>query len=343
MRSARLLSFAAAAAVLASGCDSARPVEQRSSATACERCHGFPPPPMARAVDGAAHPQSVSCEVCHRSTVGEGGVFLAEGGKHMNGVTDFLAHPAPYPTHAVEVYGGLGGCTHCHGSDFEGGAAASCNGCHGDFGFGDWATNCTFCHGGRTSGWTAAELWKAAPGEADETANPENEDVPNYRGVGAHTAHVEAPAFSSPIACTECHPPVANLSHFDRTTEIAWGPIASAGGAEPTWTGTTCSNYCHGASLPKPETRTAPVWAPPSDVACGGCHEANPTTGVHPATSTGHREFGCNVCHGPGYSTTAVDRPLHVNGALDVTEITGFDPSARSCNALCHSGSRSWP
>jgi hypothetical protein len=339
MRTARLASLAAAAAVLAAGCDSARRIEQRSEVNACARCHGFPP--------AEPHPQAVNCEVCHRATVGDGTQLLANGA-HMNGRIDLQAHPKPYPLHSVEVYGGLEGCTFCHGSDFNGGAAPSCNACHATIGFADWTTNCTFCHGTRTSGWTPAQAALPAPPEAVLRSN----DFPEYSGVGAHRGHVQADTFANPIACTECHPQVSNLAHVNRSTEMSWGPVATADSAVPEWTGTTCANYCHGATLPRPGSateaakalRSAPTtWAPASTVVCGSCHEADPTTGIHPAVSTGHRTFACLVCHGGTHTATAADRAIHVNGTIETNDIAGFDPVARSCAAACHAGNRNWP
>ena len=95
MRSTRLVPLAAVlAAVLAAGCDSARPIEQRSAVTQCARCHGFPPPPGVL-TSAASHPQSTACEVCHGATV-VSGTELVPGGTHMNGQVDFAAHPMPY-------------------------------------------------------------------------------------------------------------------------------------------------------------------------------------------------------------------------------------------------------
>jgi hypothetical protein len=347
MRSARpALLAAAVAAVALAGCDSARPVEQ-SEASACARCHGFPPPP-GLTDPNLTHPQGQACEVCHPQTV-LSGTELVPGGAHMNGRVDVGTHPVPYPTHLIDALQGLQACAWCHGSDLNGGVTGrSCNACHGDLGFADWRTNCTFCHGTRTAGWTAAQLARAAP----PAALPQlvdghivHEFDPAYRGVGAHQAHVNTGTFAGPVACSECHVVPANLeqpTHLNQQVDVAFGAIASNGTA-PTWTGTTCANYCHGATMPHPETRTAPTWAPPSTIACGDCHEANPTTGKHPAVVAQHG-FECRTCHGGTYTPTAVDKTLHVNGTVDKNQpLIGWDPANRTCLALCHSTApRSW-
>ena len=343
MRSTRLGPLAATvAAVLASGCDSARPIEQRSAVIACARCHGFPPPPGVRANSAESHPQNTACEVCHSRTVVSGDQ-LVPGGAHMNGQVDFAPHTMPYlAQHRAAALQGVTACTVCHGATYDGGIGPSCNACHTASVFANWQTNCTFCHGTRTAGWTPAQLALAAPPNA---ANPENDAVPDYRGIGAHRAHVQADTFANPFACTECHAQPTTLTHFDGVAPVLGGPLATRDGSAATWdeTETTCANYCHGATLPFAAQRALPVWAPASAVACGACHEANPSTGVHPAVSTGHASFACLVCHGGTHTATAADRTRHVNGTIETNDIAGFDPATNSCAAACHAGTRNWP
>jgi hypothetical protein len=329
MRSARPgnLAAAAAAVVLIAGCDSARRLEQRSEASVCARCHGFPPP--------APHPQSTACEVCHSTTV-VSGTQLVPGGAHANGQVDIAAHTMPYlAPHRDAALAGVVACTVCHGADYAGGTGPSCNTCHGTIGFADWRTNCTFCHGTRTVGWTAAQATLAAPPAAVEDGVVDPAD----RGVGAHQAHLTASTFANPVACGECHAVPADLGHVTQAVEMQWGPTAS-NGTTPVWNGATCANYCHGATLPG--TRTLPTWAPPSaapqgdparPIACGDCHEANPTTGKHLLPQ---HSFDCNNCHAGAYTATVVDRSLHLNRTIDKHARVGWDPADRSCASACH-------
>jgi predicted CxxxxCH...CXXCH cytochrome family protein len=354
MRSVRLGTLAAAAAVFIVGCDEARPLEQRAEAGVCERCHGFPPP--------APHPQLAACSACHGSTVAEGTVII-EGGTHLNGRVDVTEHPVPYVAHSREALARadeplgqplLSACTPCHGGDLAGGTAGvSCNDCHASLqpiAFRDWQTNCTFCHGTRSAGSTGTTPLAAPPQTVIGAADP-----------GAHQQHLAggtvAKRFSNGVACTECHPNVEEpggpllgideplLGHANGDVELAFGPLARANGAAATFDRQTasCTNYCHGATLPPSDPpRPAVTWAPRA-LDCGSCHEANPTTGRHPAVSAGHATFDCSTCHGGIYTATAADPAFHVNGTLDLHPRTGFTPGTPpSCTAVCHPPVRSW-
>jgi predicted CxxxxCH...CXXCH cytochrome family protein len=338
MRSARLGNLAAAAAVLIAGCDSARPIEQRSEVSACGRCHGFPPPPGVLS-EAAGHPRNTACEVCHSATV-VSGTQLVPGGAHLNGLSgDIAPHPMPYvAAHRAAALKGVTDCALCHGADFNGGTGPSCNACHGSIGFADWRTNCSFCHGTRTLGWTPSQPALAAPPEAAEDGVVDTAD----RRVGAHEQHLVAGTFANPVACTECHPARTDLAHNDQAVQLEFGPFAS-NGTTPSFDpgATTCANYCHGATLPFPETRAAPVWAPPSTLDCGSCHEANPTTGRHPGAVGSQHSFDCRTCHGGTYTPTAADRTLHVSGTVDKSSFIGWDAASRTCTSICHAP-RAW-
>lgn len=340
MRSVRLGTLAAAAAVFVAGCDSARPLEQRAEAGVCERCHGFPPPDP--------HPQLAACSACHGTTVAEGAVII-EGGAHQNGVVDVVAHPIPYVAQhsgealarAAEPLGQpvLAACTPCHGGDFAGGiVGVSCDACHASLqpiAFPDWETNCTFCHGTRTAGSTGTTPLAAPPQTVIGSADP-----------GAHQQHLVGGTFSDGVACTECHPSRVGVGHANGAVELAFGPLANADGATATYDPATasCANYCHGATLPPSDpARPAVTWAP-ATLDCGSCHQAAPTTGRHPAVSNGHATIPCLACHGGTYTETVADPAFHVNGTLDVGPLPGFDAGPpRTCNsAACHPGVRSW-
>jgi predicted CxxxxCH...CXXCH cytochrome family protein len=126
-----------------------------------------------------------------------------------------------------------------------------------------------------------------------------------------------------------------NASHAStRPPKLAWGALATAAGAAPSWNGSTCSGvYCHGATL-RGGTRTAPSWTTVdgSQVTCGACHAIPPATGKHRIDD--HVQAGCGACH-PGYGSS-VNAALHANGAKDVGDrVTRWTPSTRRCVG-CH-------
>jgi hypothetical protein len=357
MRSVRLGTLAAAAAVLIAGCDEARELEARAldeptlsggprPLSRCKRCHGFPPAQLGEVTDRAGpHPQAAACNVCHGSTVAACDAVaneceLIDGGTHMNGTVEVVAHPLPYLLqHSRDAVLGLAGCTHCHGADFAGGVVGvSCNACHASLtpiAFPDWQTNCTFCHGTRTAGATGATPLAAPPQTVIGGADP-----------GAHQPHLVGGTISNGVACTECHPSRAGVGHANGNVEMAFGPLATANGAAATYDPQTasCTNYCHGATLPQPPAgpRPAITWAPQT-LTCDSCHEGNPTTGRHPAVSAGHAVVSCGACHGGTHTATVPDRALHLNTTIDKGPLAGWDAASRSCTAVCHPQSaRSW-
>ncbi len=147
--------------------------------------------------------------------------------------------------------------------------------------------------------------------------------------TGAHTVHLEGTSLAPPIDCGQCHD-----ARFQVTLR---GDLAAANGAQGTYDASTrtCSNvYCHagGPALPLGGgVVPSPVWNPPSTVTCGGCHAtpggAVPTTDWHPAVAPG---VACALCH-PGYTSTSVDRTVHVNGVVNLT----VADLATNC-AACH-------
>ena len=78
----------------------------------------------------------------------------------------------------------------------------------------------------------------------------------------------------------------------------------------------TCSNYCHGSSFTTGSNH-APSWTTVngSQDACGTCHGVPPAS-PHPQNKS------CGSCHGSCYSETTVDPTKHVNGQLDVGNMT---------------------
>jgi predicted CxxxxCH...CXXCH cytochrome family protein len=273
------------------------------AALSCQSCHGHPPPSHAAS--------STSCNECHPGTVKTNGTLDLAGGLHVNGTVEVNEQHAPGfadpAVHGPAANQDLTGCRSCHGADFGGGTAGvSCNACHGGTA---WQSNCTFCHGTRLAAYTAADLTKAAPprGTQGETAT-------TARGVGAHQAHLAEGGLARPIACAECHASLpASLAHVDGTASVEFGAGARRGGAAPTWSGTGCSaTYCHGATLGAGGSNKAPTWTGGgSQTVCGTCHGAPP-----PAPHV--QNSACGSCH-TGYTATAVNLALHVDGKVDAT------------------------
>ena len=128
--------------------------------------------------------------------------------------------------------------------------------------------------------------------------------------TGAHPAHLTSGEFANAYACDTCHDASYNVV-FPAPS------LARSNGASPAFDATskTCSNvYCHaggpqlalaGGTLP------TPVFDPPSTVACGACHGVPP-----PAPHA--QNASCGTCH-DGYTSTVVNKALHLNAALDVT------------------------
>jgi predicted CxxxxCH...CXXCH cytochrome family protein len=328
MRSARPAFLAAAGAVIVlAGCDSARPIEQRSEASECARCHGFPPPPGIVNVD-VVHPQNTECQVCHPTTV-VSGTQLVEGGTHLNGVVDVgtgAVHAVPYPAHPTDALAGLDACAACHGSDFGApivSGGGSCNSCHGSFGFADWQTNCTFCHGTRTTGWAAAQAALPAPPDAVVAGGDQTRTNPK---VGAHQAHLTPGPYANAFACSTCHtvPTSAEaLTHFTgggAPATVAFDALAGQDVASPGYAGGTCAVYCHGSGTSWPAGSVAanptPAWTSTA-LACDACHASRPATGSHQGTGT-HANAPCASCHLGYVQDTSVDPALHVNGSRSV-------------------------
>jgi len=227
------------------------------------------------------------------------------------------------------------GCTSCHGAPPTGNghpSNASCGNCHS--GYTSTTVNkalhmngaldvnpmtCSSCHGDATR--TAI-----SGADANETAAPPADSKGNTavtaRGVGVHVAHVNQSTYrSAPIACSECHFNVVptTMTHANGTVQFAFGALAtnaSWGGVTPSpaWNGTTCaSTYCHGAF--KNGATATMTWAQPGALSCTSCHGAPPTANGHPSNPS------CGNCH-TGYTSTTVNKALHMNGALDVNPMT---------------------
>jgi predicted CxxxxCH...CXXCH cytochrome family protein len=194
-------------------------------------------------------------------------------------------------------------------------------------------TRCTPCHGDRNRPAGLNPLLPAAPplGTKGETAT-------TTRAVGAHQRH-------DYVLCNECHVVPNSMGHSNGTVDMAWGPVATAGGVSPVWNGSSCSaSYCHG-NFAKGNPGNAPVWTAPRASDCGTCHGLPPTAGGHPASSD------CSLCH-PGYTSSSVNPAVHVNGQPDIgglactschgdgtrTGVAGADPNVKVAPPITFTG-----
>lgn len=149
--------------------------------------------------------------------------------------------------------------------------------------------------------------------------------------VGAHAAHLAGGALRVAIACSECHEPVADLTHVDGDARVTFGPLASADGATPAWnrspTPSCATTYCHGATL-SGGTNPSPVWTrvDGSQASCGTCHGLPPPP-PHVASNA------CGACH-QGYTATSVDPAKHIDAIVQVGGPGGAPLACGSCHAI---------
>ncbi|HSN92425.1 MAG TPA: CxxxxCH/CxxCH domain-containing protein, partial [Anaeromyxobacteraceae bacterium] len=236
-----------------------------------------------------------------------------------------------------------GGCaaTYCHGSTLNHGGSnqaplwtggpsqAACGTCHGAPPPEPHvqSVNCGGCHEGYTA--SSVNLTQHVNGSVEITAmacnschgNAQNaapplgtlgETLTTQRAVGAHQAHLAGGTLSGPIACGECHLVPTALNHRDGAVQLAWGPLATAGGATAAWdpAALTCASYCHG-QFAGGNALNAPAWTVVNgtQAACGTCHGAPPPPPHGTNTS-------CGSCH-DGYTQTSVNLATHVNGTVE--------------------------
>jgi predicted CxxxxCH...CXXCH cytochrome family protein len=215
------------------------------------------------------------------------------------------------------------------------GAAMNCGSCHAATPPAPHVqrTDCGTCHTGYTTttvnaathvngvvnvNTLACNTCHGSAANAAPPAGTKGETLASTRAVGAHQKHLVGGSIGAAMACTECHAVPTAMSHADGTVQLAWGPVARAGGANPSFVSTNlscASTYCHGATLAAGGTNQAPIWTGGSSQAtCGTCHGAPPPA-PH-STST-----ACGSCH-TGYTATTVNLATHVNGTLDVVAMT---------------------
>lgn len=295
---------------------------------ACATCHrytnadGLNSPPLAESDNAIASGTNVTCVTCHTEKA-VGGSQATHGSGHAAGWSAKDQHG--YQVNRT----GFASCQNCHGVNL-----ASCTTCHANNGFATWNTNCTFCHGERASGRQSPPL--DIQGRSD-TANT---------SVGRHDQHVGS-SVANTITCVDCH-----LSHADAIAdtnnhldgngmaEVILGGAGVYTRASAT-TATCATSYCHGNFLGG--TSTTPNWTSTTAMTCTSCHlTTTQATGEH-ARHTQY--YACSVCHGSGYSATAVNAALHVNGVKNVggngSNISTWISSSQSCTPACH-GSKPW-
>jgi predicted CxxxxCH...CXXCH cytochrome family protein len=257
----------------------------------CNACHGAPPGPTSATVH---HPPNPSCGSCHVGYTATTVTAIT----HVDGVVDHMP-----------------------------------------------ATGCTQCHGDLTAAGVPSSDVRAGPGSNANAVDAHGDGgaLTTARGMGAHGKHLTGTTWrSAPIACTECHtvPGAGDTAHANGDPAVSFGTLARTAWSgqpaiAPRWNGAggattlTCSSsYCHGAF--KNGANATPTWTAPGSVACGSCHAVSATNGPggsHPTFSTSQN---CGSCHGGAYTNTAVDPAMHMNGVLDVPNLT--------CSA-CHGDS----
>ncbi|MBW2730894.1 MAG: CxxxxCH/CxxCH domain-containing protein [Deltaproteobacteria bacterium] len=299
--------------------------------TTCTGCHGMPP--------AGTHPTSSACSVCHAAVVNASNRIIAAN-LHIDGTVQLSQiHPKGYAAgdqHGPDFNSAPQSCktASCHGDTLLGGAGPSCQSCHAN-----WQTNCTFCHGG-TDNTTGAPPESVAGGTAT-----------TLRNVGAHSAHLKSTSsWYKTFVCTDCHVKPATLEasgHLGPApAELSFSNFVRSDGANPQWTGTTCSGtYCHGATMDGGQ-HSAPTWTTVdgTQVTCTGCH-GMPPGGSHPASSA------CSVCHSEvvNASNQIIGANLHIDGIVQASanhpagygnnDVHGkdFEASPESCKgAACH-------
>ena len=204
----------------------------------------------------------------------------------------------PPPPHPVST-----ACGNCH----DGYTATSVNVATHINGKIDVPTSCTACHGDATRVAAAGQDANIGAAPPVDTAG-----LTSSPAVGAHLGHLQGTLFrSKPIQCADCHavPAAGSIDHASKPLDLTWGALAKTGGVTPAFnpTSLTCSNYCHGASLPG-GNKTNPAWTDTA-IVCGNCH-ALPPAAPHPANNN------CAACH-PGYTATTVNAANHINGTVD--------------------------
>ncbi len=204
---------------------------------------------------------------------------------------------------------------------------------------------CTSCHGTPSRLPTPRNPQLAAAPPVDTTGSAGTTSP----GVGAHQAHLTAGAMAADLACTECHTVPTDFTHSSGPLDLTWGPTASAAGVTPSFDGTSCANYCHGASL-QGGTVPRPTWTEVdgTQAACGACHghpPMSPPSAAHPRYVL---DAPCVGCHASTAALDSNDKDVivpgggtHVNASVEAS-FTGHpagwvNPADTVCSGGMHS------
>jgi predicted CxxxxCH...CXXCH cytochrome family protein len=225
---------------------------------------------------------------------------LVDGSQAACGTCHGNPPPSPHPQ--------LGTCNRCHPATVKAdGTIDTAGGKHVD-GVVDVTLTCGSCHGSGATNFAPPISTTGATATTDV-------------GVGAHQSHVVDGPMRQAVACNECHPvpnAVGDPGHRDGTVDVAFGTLAKANGASPSWSHAqaTCSNvYCHGDKTLGGTNKT-PQWTlvDGSQAACGTCH-GNPPAAPHPQQMP-----SCFVCHPGSVQTNGqidIAGGKHINGTVE--------------------------
>ena len=307
-------------------------------AIACTECHTVPADlsshPSGKpkltwgplATTGGASPAyangTCASTYCHGATLGAGGTNQAPtwtGGASQAACG--TCHGLPPP--ASSGHPQNTNCGECH-PGYTSSSVNPATHINGQVDLG--AVGCTVCHGDPSRQATAVNPQIAAAPPQDLTGDT----ATTAPGVGAHQSHLNDGPLRGALPCTECHTVPATLAHATDPLKLVWGPLATSGGATPTWSGApgyTCTNYCHGATL-LGGSNTTPEWTTVdgSQDACGTCHGLPPVALPSPS----HPEYVLRIapCAGCHPATAGVDSTGgnvivpggdHVNGTVEYT------------------------
>jgi hypothetical protein len=306
----------------------------------CGSCHGIPPP--------APHTSSTACAGCHTGYT----ATSVNDATHIDGTVDVSAQacgachaippPAPHPARTD--------CGFCHAGYTD----ATVNDATHANGTVETTLTCTSCHGKAGQAATATSPLNAAP-PVDTLGG-----ATGLR-VGAHQKHLLGGTYSNALPCQACHAAVGTYTggHSDGTNQVGFTGAASANLRKGSWaprSGTTAgscsSTWCHGAVINRNGgtsggTATRPSWNTSTITTCTACHAVSMSSLPNRHTESDHRSVACSVCHGAGYSSTAVSKATHVDGVKTIfirssgTGIRSWNPYTRTCTASCH-GSETW-
>jgi predicted CxxxxCH...CXXCH cytochrome family protein len=256
--------------------------------TACTVCHDQPPKSGAH----SAHTKKYDCTACHAKPArydDPGHLFAADGSVKTR-ATVTVAYDGERCTN-----------TYCHGDAkpaWQGGVGeAACGSCHGIPPANHASNRCGDCHG-RVADSSAKIVNDALHADGKVSLGDDGGTCLSCHPTlgGAHASHTQAlHQLRGPIGCTECHvvpTAVDSPGHIDHPLPQVFPPgsgmLARAGGADPTWNGTTCSGtYCHGDATT--------TWIPGNGAAsCGSCHGIPPADGAHAGVVS---LAACASCH----------------------------------------------